>query len=107
MAHQCNYYCHDTVHAFQVLAPAAMPLAQQTAQLRHLMATRGYVLLDVRPAREADIDAWRAAANVSGYVDARGVHIGGPRDFAGRAPQVPLIAMVDVGQRKDTACANE
>ena len=57
-AHTCSYYCTGTTHAVPVLAQPETPPAV-IAAIMQLALDPGDILLEIRPAREADVGLWR------------------------------------------------
>ena len=82
--HTCSYYCVGTTHAVRVLTitsdvEASWTIARALAQRYY----GEYVVVDLLPAREADVAQWRAAMERHGPMTTSGqrpAHVPVPRN---------------------------
>ena len=63
MAHECNAYCRDGGHALCVLTEPGRDPQAIIENLRAFNAAQGYRIVDIKPAREADISVWQQRAD--------------------------------------------
>lgn len=57
--HTCGYYCTGTRHAVECIAKADLPAETVAHGYAQYTEPHGWRVVDVRPAPEADVEAWR------------------------------------------------
>ena len=58
--HTCSYYCTGQRHAIECLAYLDCPTAEIHQVYGRYLDPRGWRVVEVRPANEADLAAWKA-----------------------------------------------
>ena len=96
MPHTCNYYCHDTVHAWTVLVPPGCPEAERATRFAAILRELGYTLQAFRPAPETDVAAIMQTATQVAYVTRAGVvSVRSAEGLVTERPKVPYLALVE------------